>query len=434
MCCGSQTSSGSSNNSGSSTVDPDLKNAALDWYKNQQRIQNAGQNAALGSDGKLKPYQEYTDPRIAGMTDAQRQAILDQMTHGNDSRQVLQQGRDVATAAAGYQPTNAVANGYTASGYDANGYDANGYEANGYKANLQGQAAQTGGAATIAGSNLDRYINPFRSEVTDRTLADLDRARKMALNDGGSSAAAANAFGGSRHGVADSLTNDSFARASASALAGLNKDAFTTALGAAGQDTTQINDVNKFDTSNRQQVQNLNQSASNTADQFDAAAKNTAMSESAAAKNAAAAFTAGAKNTSGAFNAGAKNTSGAFNAGAANDAASQSADAKNKTSMFNSTLGLQGAQLRGSMASVLNALGNSLQANTNSNNQSLMDLGAVDQGTQQKQLDFNYLNNYLNPNYNDPQFKMGLLNSSQGNAPALASNSTQSGGSSSCGC
>ena len=61
----------------------------------------------------------------------------------------------------------------------------------------------------------------FTNYVTDRTLADLERQRQMQQNQMGAQATRAGAFGGSRHGVAEALTNEAFARQSADAFGNL---------------------------------------------------------------------------------------------------------------------------------------------------------------------------------------------------------------------
>lgn len=59
------------------------------------------------------------------------------------------------------------------------------------------------------------------SMVTNQTLADLERQRQMQQNQLGMQASSAGAYGGSRHGVAEALTNEAFARQGAQALGNL---------------------------------------------------------------------------------------------------------------------------------------------------------------------------------------------------------------------
>ena len=98
--------------------------------------------------------------------------------------------------------------------------------------NLYNQAA--------AGPNINQFFNPYTSAVTDTTMQGLERQRQMQLNDIGAQASRAGAFGGSRHGVAEALTNQGFAEQGASTLANLNQQGFNTALNAAqAQQTAQ---------------------------------------------------------------------------------------------------------------------------------------------------------------------------------------------------
>lgn len=94
-------------------------------------------------------------------------------------------------------------------------------------------AALGGTAGAMAGPNIDQFMNPYTEQVTQQTMGDLERQRQMAMNDTGAAATQANAFGGSRHGVAEALTNEGFARQGAQTFANLNQQGFDTALGAA---------------------------------------------------------------------------------------------------------------------------------------------------------------------------------------------------------
>lgn len=87
--------------------------------------------------------------------------------------------------------------------------------------------------AAMAGPQTGAFMNPYTSAVTDRTMGDLERQRQMQMNNIGASATAAGAFGGSRHGVAEALTNEAFANTGADAFANLNMQGYNNALGAA---------------------------------------------------------------------------------------------------------------------------------------------------------------------------------------------------------
>jgi hypothetical protein len=81
------------------------------------------------------------------------------------------------------------------------------------------------GAGTIGS-----YMNPFTEQVRTNALADLESARRAAIQQTGERATAARAFGGSRQGVAESLTNAGFAKQAANLGATLNEQAFNQAV------------------------------------------------------------------------------------------------------------------------------------------------------------------------------------------------------------
>lgn len=77
--------------------------------------------------------------------------------------------------------------------------------------------------------NLSPYMNEYNNQVVNTALGDVERARQMATNQTGDAAAAAGAFGGSRHGVAEAQTNEAYARQSARTAADLRARGFDTA-------------------------------------------------------------------------------------------------------------------------------------------------------------------------------------------------------------
>ena len=132
-----------------------------------------------------------------------------------------------------------------------------------YDASAQG--LQGAGAATAAGmgfnpgslqgANIGAYQNPYTDQVVNTGLGDIERSRQMAINDTGAAATAAGAFGGSRHGVAEALTNEGFAR-QASQFAGQQRQAgFNNAQQGA------MFDVNSRMAANQQRMQAANQLA-----------------------------------------------------------------------------------------------------------------------------------------------------------------------------
>ena len=74
------------------------------------------------------------------------------------------------------------------------------------------------------------YMNPFTSMVRENALGDLESARRAAIQQTGERANAARAFGGSRQGVAEALTNQGFAKQAANLGTTLNEQAFNQAM------------------------------------------------------------------------------------------------------------------------------------------------------------------------------------------------------------
>ena len=69
---------------------------------------------------------------------------------------------------------------------------------------------------------LNQFMNPFTSQVIDNSLTNLDDARKRAVADGQARATASGAYGGARHGVADSLLGDAYLKQAGDLSSNLN--------------------------------------------------------------------------------------------------------------------------------------------------------------------------------------------------------------------
>jgi len=76
------------------------------------------------------------------------------------------------------------------------------------------------------------YMNPYSDMVRKNALADLESSRQTAIQQMGERATQAKAFGGSRQGVAESLTNLGFAKQAANLGTTLNEQAFNQAMAA----------------------------------------------------------------------------------------------------------------------------------------------------------------------------------------------------------
>lgn len=105
---------------------------------------------------------------------------------------------------------------------------------------MQDQAAQAIGglmsftpqqvsAQSFTDADLAAYTNPELENVLARSMAGIERNRQLQQVSDNQSATMAGAFGGSRHGVADSLTNEAYGRLAADTEANLRSDAFNNA-------------------------------------------------------------------------------------------------------------------------------------------------------------------------------------------------------------
>jgi hypothetical protein len=90
--------------------------------------------------------------------------------------------------------------------------------------------------AQTAAGGIQTYMNPYEQQVIDLSMADLERQRQMQMAQMGAQATAARAFGGSRQGIAQALTNEGFAQQGGQLAAQLRHQGFQTALGASQQD------------------------------------------------------------------------------------------------------------------------------------------------------------------------------------------------------
>ena len=92
-------------------------------------------------------------------------------------------------------------------------------------------AQQTNLGMTGPGS-IGEYMNPYSEMVRKNALADLESSRQTAIQQMGERATQAKAFGGSRQGVAESLTNLGFAKQAGTLGTQLNEQAFNQAMAA----------------------------------------------------------------------------------------------------------------------------------------------------------------------------------------------------------
>ena len=91
------------------------------------------------------------------------------------------------------------------------------------------KAEQTNLGLTGPGS-ISSYMNPYTESVRKNALADLESSRQTAIQQMGERATQARAFGGSRQGVAEALTNAGFAKQAGTLGTTLNEQAFNQAM------------------------------------------------------------------------------------------------------------------------------------------------------------------------------------------------------------
>lgn len=93
-----------------------------------------------------------------------------------------------------------------------------------------GQAGDLTRRASNPLANFGNFQNPYEDQVVQGTLNDMERSRLMAMNNMGASAGAAGAFGGARHGIAESETNRGFFDRVGDLTAGLRSEGFNNAM------------------------------------------------------------------------------------------------------------------------------------------------------------------------------------------------------------
>ncbi|MGB1223922.1 MAG: hypothetical protein ACPHCN_07240, partial [Mycobacterium sp.] len=364
-----QTVSQTTDSTNNQTLDPYQQDQ---WEQYNQRI--AGQ--------EWKP---YGGEMVAG-PNANQQAAWNQAGGiGALGQDQMAAAGQAAAAAAGYAPQMVRAGkvgGVQAAPFQGAAAGNVGAVANIQAQNLSGAgtASQTNGVyGNLRGNirdvaagqfgNLSPYMNEYNNQVVNNTLDDVERSRQMAVNQGGDAAASRGAFGGSRQGVADALTNEAYARESARTSADLRARGFDTAAA-----------LQQSDLDRRLQAGGMNQGA-------DAAL----LGQTFGITNQQGMANQNANLQAAMSNQGTQLARGQTNASLATNASIANMQGRTQNSQFNANLG-QNAQLANQDASLRAGMANQ-GAGLAANQQQLQAGGLLGQlGSQQQQMGMNGMN------------------------------------------
>jgi hypothetical protein len=125
--------------------------------------------------------------------------------------------------------------------------------------------AQNVQAGSFLNGNLQGYMNPYLAEVENNALGNIDRARKSSLNQSADQAIASRAFGGSRHGVVEGVTNAESARQAGEMSSAIRTQGFNTAAQLMGQDQNRDLTAQQSNQQANLAAQTSNQQAGNDA-------------------------------------------------------------------------------------------------------------------------------------------------------------------------
>ncbi|UOF77896.1 chaperone of endosialidase [Caudoviricetes sp.] len=167
-----------------------------------QWVQDAGQkNLAAAYDVSANMMGPYTGPRVAGLTNGALSDIAAVQDNVGSTNPAFAYAQDTAGNIANYQP---------------------------------GQVSPT----TLAGTDLSAYMNPYTQSVINSGMQAIDTQRRQALNQIGDQAVRTGAFGGSRQGVQEGITNAASALQAGNLASQLMGQNFSQAQAAAQGDIT----------------------------------------------------------------------------------------------------------------------------------------------------------------------------------------------------
>ena len=242
-------------------------------------------------------------------------------------------------------------------------------------------------AAQTTQADIDRFLNPYTTEVVDQSMADIERNRLMQANQAAAQAQAAGAFGGSRGALMEAEIARNALDQSARTAGDLRRQGFTTAAQLAQQDVARRQQAGTLNAQQALQAALANQRSglqagmSNQQANLQAQLANQRSGLQAALANQQAGLTTGMAN----MDAGLRSL--LANQGALNQASQFNINQDANAQALNQAMGLAGAQNALAGANQLANLGLGGVGMGQDQLNTLQGIGAAEQGLQQLLMD-----------------------------------------------
>ena len=242
-------------------------------------------------------------------------------------------------------------------------------------------------AAQTTQADIDRFFNPYTTEVVDQSMADIERNRLMQANQAAAQAQAAGAFGGSRGALMEAEIARNALDQSARTAGELRRQGFTTAAQLAQQDVARRQQAGALNAQQALQAALANQRTglqagmSNQQANLQAQLANQRSGLQAALANQQAGLTTGMAN----MDAGLRSL--LANQGALNQASQFNINQDANAQALNQAMGLAGAQNALAGANQLANLGLGGVGMGQDQLNTLQGIGAAEQGLQQLLMD-----------------------------------------------
>lgn len=264
----------------------------VNWHA-PKALNLAGQLAAT-------PFQPYTGQTVAPLNNLQQQ-VAQQAQQGTGWQPMIQGAQNALNQ--GIATTQQAANAPAAQAQAASAGAAPLISATNAGRAPLAQSAGDVQAGSFPGANLQSYMNPYTQQVLDNSLNAIDRTRQQQQVQNASAATAAGAFGGSRHGVVEALTNEAALRQSGDVASQLNQANFNQAQQAIMSDQNRALQAGMFNAGNDQQTNLANQAAQLNMGQFNAGLLNQANLANQQSRLSTNQFNAGNQQQTNLFNA-----------------------------------------------------------------------------------------------------------------------------------